>query len=249
MSREHQKQSFQTTSWSEVRRATSLERDAGAALERLCTRYWYPLYVYLRRSGHDAEAAQDHVQSFFADLLARDNLKSADPLRGRFRTFLLTACRNHVANRGRAESTKRRGGEFRRVSLASSDGELRYDLEPVDQWTPERLFERRWALAVIDAAMGRLREEYAAKGRLERFDALQPLIAPAGDPPPQAEIADQLGCSLNSVKVAAHRLRQQFGAALREEVALTVDPADAKDPEDLVSDELQILLAALRGDG
>ena len=237
---------FQTTCWSDVRRAASLDHDARSALERLCRQYWYPLYAYLRRSGHDPSTAQDHVQSFFADLLSRESLKAADPDRGRFRTFMLTACRNHVANRHRAESTQRRGGHLQQVSIESAAGEQRYDNEPVDQWTPEALFDRRWALAVIDAAMERLRQEYEAKGRSDRFAALQPLIAPSGIPPTHAEIARRLDCTPNSVKVAAHRLRMQFGEALREEVAMTVDATSETDDK-TVDQELQFLLAALQG--
>ncbi len=242
---ERQNFGFQTTCWSDVLQATSLDKDARTALERLCAQYWYPLYAYLRRSGHDADVAQDHVQSFFADLLSRESLKSADPDRGRFRTFLLTACRNHVANRHRAATTRRRGGQFHQISLESAAGEKRYDIEPVDQWTPERLYERRWALAVIESAMQRLRSEYEAKGRLERFEALKLLVAPSGTPPTQAAVAEQLSCSVNSVKVAAHRLRRQFAEALREEVAMTVDVSDAND-ESLVDEELKLLLAALQ---
>lgn len=243
-----EKPSFATTRWSEVRRAAHLTGAAGDSLEQLCSTYWYPLYAFLRRSGHDADQAKDYVQSFFVNLLSRDSLKAADPSRGRFRSFLLTACRNHVANLQRADRTERRGGGLRRVAMETREGERRYESEPVERWTAEKLYERRWAIAVIDSAMGRLREEYADKGRGERFDALCPLVAPAGEPPTHAEIAEQLNCSVGSIKVAVHRLRQQFGAALREEIASTVDLNGDETAEQAVNDEMQILMRALRGE-
>jgi RNA polymerase sigma-70 factor (ECF subfamily) len=241
---------FATTCWSEVRRAARIEGDAAEALEHLCGQYWYPLYAYLRSSGHDREAAQDHVQSFFADLLSRGTLQHADPQRGRFRTFLLTACRNHVVNRQRHQSAARRGGGRAVRSLDIAAGEVRYARERSHRWTAEKLFDRQWALTVIEAAFSRVRDAYQAKGRTERFDALRPLIAPAGAPPSQAEVAEQLGCSEGAVRIAAHRLRQQFSDALREEIAgtLELDPNNVgpqSEAERAIDDELKELLAAL----
>lgn len=253
-----EKPGFETTRWSEVRRAADLCGTASESLEQLCRAYWYPLYAYLRRSGHNADQAQDFVQSFFVDLLSRKSLQAADPSRGRFRCFLLTACRNHVANLQRAARADRRGGGRRTLALDTADGERRYVTEPVEKWTAEKLYERRWAMAVIDTAFARVREEYAAKGRAERFDALGPLVAPAGTPPTHAEVAEQLQCSIGSVKVAVHRLRQQFGAALRNEIASTLDvdctrfsgesSAGESSADESVADELQVLLRALRGE-
>jgi RNA polymerase sigma factor (sigma-70 family) len=238
---------FATTCWSDVRRAASLRGGEQESLQQLCHQYWYPLYAFLRRAGHDPETAQDHVQSFFADLLSRKSLRSADPSRGRFRTFLLTACRNHVANRQRSLRSVRRGGGRVISSLDGVEGETRYACEPTDDWTAERLFERQWALSVIDAAFSRVRAEYEAKGRAERFDALRPLVAPAGSPPSHAEIAQQLGCRVESIKVAAYRLRQQFGDALREEIGRTVDVDNDRDVGEAIEEELTMLLTALGG--
>ena len=238
---------FATTCWSEVRRAALLSGQTSDSLERLCKTYWFPLYAFLRRSGHSPSDAQDYVQSFFVDLLSRESLQSADPSRGRFRTFLLTACRNHVANIKRADRALVRGGGHHRVALYNYDGEPVYEAEPVEQWSPEKLYERRWALAVIDGATKQVRQQYVDKGKAERFDALFPLIAPSGKPASHSAVAQQLGCSSDAVKVAAHRLRQQFGAALRAEIGNTVDAEDESPGEAAIEDELQILLAALRG--
>ena len=224
-----------------------LSGEASDSLERLCRTYWYPLYAFLRRSGHDPSDAQDYVQSFFAAMLARDSLQAADPSRGRFRTFLLTACRNHVANIKRSDRSIARGGGYKRVPWENCDGELLYEAEPVEQWSPEKLYERRWALAVIEGATNQVRQQYLDKGKVDRFNALFPLIAPSATPPTHAEVADQLQCSPGSVKVAAHRLRQQFGVALRDEIKNTVDVQDEPLGDQAIEDELQILLAALRG--
>lgn len=242
------RQSFATTCWSDVRRAAQLTDQAGDSLERLCSQYWFPLYAFLRRSGHGAEESQDYVQSFFADLLSRESLASADPQRGRFRTFLLTACRNHVSNIQRADRAIRRGGGRRTINWETADGETRYEAEPVEHWTPESLFRRKWALAVIDSALARIRQEYKSKGREDRFDALYPLVAPSATAPAHAEIAERLDCSVGAVKVAAHRLRGQLGTTLREEIADTVDSEADQMGERAIDDELAILLAALRGE-
>lgn len=238
---------FQTTCWTEVldaaRHGTRTE-SAAEALEGLCRRYWYPLYAFLRRQGCDATAAEDYVQGFFAELLSRDSLQSADPARGRFRTFLLTACKNYVSNAQRRDRALRRGGGLARFSLQPGEGERRYHREPADSWTAERLFDRRWALETIDRALQHLARRYAENGRSDRFEALRPLIAPAEQPPSQAEIAARLGISEGAVKVAAHRLRQQFAAALRDEVAATLDCHNGQ-PADIDA-ELSELLAALR---
>lgn len=246
MASSQQNPRFATTCWSEVRRAARLDEQTSESLQRLCAQYWFPLYSFLRRDGLSPEQAEDGVQSFFADLLTRDSLKAADPVRGRFRTFLLTACKNHVANLQRADVAKRRGGGRHRVAFETLEGEKRYATEPVDGWTAERLYLRRWALTVIDAAIARVRLEYESKGRAERFEILAPLIAPSSIPPSHAEIAEQLGCSTGAVKVAAHRLRGQFARSMREEIAATLDVTDLGDKA--IDDELTTLLSALRSD-
>ena len=242
---ENEASRFATTCWSDIRRAQADPELGRDALEQLCKRYWYPLYAFLRRSGHSVEESQDYVQGFFADLFSRDSLDAADPGRGRFRTFMLSACQNFVRNQIRHQTAQRRGGDRVSFSLSDADGEGRYQNEPTDGWTAERLFQRRWALQVIDSALLRLRENQIAAGREERFDALRPLIAPGCDPPSHASIAEKLGVSVGSVKVSVHRLRQQFGIRLREEIASTIDAESPEEHRRRIDEELQELLAAL----
>lgn len=218
-------------------------------LAELCQRYWFPLYAFLRRRGYDAATSEDYVQGFFAHLLQGDRLKAADPQRGRFRSFLLTACKNYVANVQRSERAQRRGGGQPLLSLDYRDGETRYVSEPREQWTAERLFERQWALETIETALAQLAARYAERGQSERFEALRPLIAPVEEAPPQAEVAARLGISENAVKVAAHRLRGQFAALLRELVADTLaGPGHRATEASEVDRELAELLSALRGE-
>ena len=243
---------FQTTCWTQVNDAAKRGENDNQALEALCRRYWYPLYAFLRRSGHDNNTAEDLVQGFFADLLERDSLKFADPNRGKFRSFLLTACKNFVSNQQRYQQAVRRGGRTKTISLDFSRGESRYLNEPVDSADPQKLFQRRWALETIESALAELHERYVAAGKEDRFLALQQLIAPASLPPSHAELANQLGMTEGAVKVAAHRLRQQFAAALRDQVAATIDlnsshPENSKaSHHDRIEAELQELLNSLQ---
>jgi RNA polymerase sigma-70 factor (ECF subfamily) len=172
--------SFATTHWSKVWQASKDDSSGRNARQQLCQQYWYPLYAFLRRSGHDPHASEDLVQGFFADLLAREGLQHADPRRGRFRSFLLTACRNYAANQSRAQRTARRGGgrQLLSIDFDPERAEQRYGREPIDEETPERLFQRQWALAVIDTALDRLASEYANAGNPQWFAALRPFLAP-----------------------------------------------------------------------
>ncbi|MFO0903591.1 MAG: sigma-70 family RNA polymerase sigma factor [Pirellulales bacterium] len=231
---------FATTHWSLVVAAGQRESPhSAAALESLCRDYWYPLYAYLRRRGLSSEDAQDVTQSFFAALLEKDRLKLADQQRGRFRSFLLASLSNFLANYRRDQNTERRGGAVSTLSLDWQSGEQRYHLEPVDSLTPERIFDRRWALTLLERAIERLRVQYVESGRETLFQTLRETLGGADPPRPYADLAAELGISESALRVAVHRLRKRCGEILREEIAQTVvDPAE-------IDEELSYLFTAL----
>jgi RNA polymerase sigma-70 factor (ECF subfamily) len=231
---------FLTTRWSLVLAAgQGGEPRARAALGELCQTYWYPLYAYVRRRGFSTEDAQDLTQSFFARLLERNTVGSADPQRGRFRAFLLSALKNFLANEWDKVSAQKRGGGAVPLSLDFRLADQRFAREPEDPRTPERAYERSWALSVLERVLDRIGEGYRARGRGALFDALRPALVGGEASEPYAEIARRLGTSEGAVKVAAHRLRGTFREELRAEIAQTVER-----PEDL-EEELEYLIAAL----
>lgn len=202
---------------------------ARAALTALCQAYWFPLYAHVRRRGHDAENARDLTQGFFAELLARNAVGLAEPQRGRFRTFLLTALDNFLHHAHRDAQALKRGGGREIVSLDAQDAEQRFALEPAEERSPDREFDRRWALATLERARGRLREEFSLAGKAELFDLLRPHLQGDTDGPAYAQIAAQLNLTTGAVKVTVHRLRRRYGELLREEVTQTLaNPADAE---------------------
>jgi RNA polymerase sigma factor (sigma-70 family) len=232
---------FATTQWSIVVSAgAGHASEAGRALTTLCEDYWFPLYAFVRRAGYSAEDAQDLTQEFFARLLAKNFLAVADRRRGRFRSFLLGAMKHFLANEKRRQGAQKRGGRQTALSLDFCSGENRYKLiEPADTLTPERLFEKRWALALLDLVLNRLREEFGAEGKLEWFDRLKQYLAGGTALPAHQEVARELQTSEGAVKVAVHRLRRRYRKLLMEEISRTV-----LDPESL-DDELRGLWAAL----
>jgi RNA polymerase sigma factor (sigma-70 family) len=232
---------FATTHWSMVVSAGgSHAPEASRALAVLCENYWFPLYAFVRRAGYSAEDAQDLTQEFFVRLLAKNYLAVADRQRGRFRSFLLGAMKHFLANERRRQGAQKRGGNRPLLSLDICSGENRYSLiEPVDNMTPERLYEKRWALTLLDLVLSRLREEFRTAGKLERFDSLKQFLASGTAKPAYLEVAEELGMSQGAVKVAVHRLRRRYRKLLKEEIARTI-----VDPEAL-EDELGDLLAAL----
>lgn len=234
---------FATTHWSLiVRAAATPSPETREALEELCGRYWYPVYAFLRRRGCSAEDARDGTQEFFAALLEKEYLDDADPQRGRFRTFLLMAVSRFHSKEREKQGAEKRGGNRRLLSLDLASGEERYQHEPVDQWTAEKLFARRWALTLLDQSLAQLRQEYVASGKVAVFDELKVYLTGDSGAPPHEQTATKLGIAAGAVKVAVHRLRQKYRDALRAAIAQTViAPAD-------VESELQTLLAALRGD-
>jgi RNA polymerase sigma-70 factor (ECF subfamily) len=228
---------FATTRWSLI--VAAQQPGAPQALADLCRLYWYPLYAYVRRRGHDAGAAEDLTQAFFAHLLEHHALSSVSPQRGRFRSFLLASCQHFLANeRQRANALKRGGGRV--VSLEPGDADGRYRREPDHEETPERLFERRWALELLDQALQRLRGEYEAAGKGALFDALKGLLGGDGTRP-YADLAEELALTEGAIKSAVHRLRKRYGEILREQIRETV----ATEAE--VDEEVQALFSALGG--
>jgi RNA polymerase sigma factor (sigma-70 family) len=231
---------FATTHWSVVVAARDGDSpQARDALAALCGTYWYPLYAFVRRQGNSADAAQDLTQEFFARLLEKDFLAVVDREKGKFRSFLLAACKHFLSNeRDRARAQKRGGGR-QPLSIDARDAESRYLLEPADPLTPEKLFERRWALTLLEQVLARLRDEFGRAGKEQLFDRLKSYLTGAPDGASYAEAASELEMSEGAVKVAVHRLRRRYRDLLHDEIARTTDsPAD-------VDDEIRCLFAAL----
>ena len=232
--------SFETTQWSLVVAAGGDDSAAArAALATLCEAYWYPLYAYVRRRGTNPDDARDLTQGFLTSLLERRDFEHLDQQRGRFRAFLLASLQHFLANDAARRRTQKRGGGMMLLPLAFDEAEGRYRVEPEDSTTPETLYERRWALTVIDRVLGELRSEWAARGREAEFDQLKSCLLGTHPPGGYAAIATRLGTSEGAVKTAIHRLRRTFQVALRKDIAETVsDPAD-------VDEEIRYLVRAL----
>ncbi len=212
---------------------------ADRALAELCAGYWHPLYAYARRRGYDPDDACDLTQAFFARLIEQRSLATADPVRGRFRSFLLTSMKNFLASQWRRESAAKRGGGADLVSIDATDAENRYRVEPADNRTPEAEYERRWALALIRRALNDVRRGYADRGQIELFGALKAYLAADIGEVPYDELSRRLDRSEAALRTALSRLRARWRTRLREVVAETV-----KD-EHLVDDELTDLVRAL----
>jgi len=231
---------FRTTHWSLIVAAQDRDStEARAALAELCESYWYPLYAFIRRQGHSMEDARDLTQEFFARLLEKGYILAADRERGKFRSFLLGSCKHFLANEhDRAKAQKRGGGVVIR-SLDCQAAECRYVEEPAHESTPEKLFERRWALVLLQNVFARLRQEHEQAGKLRLFEQLKPFLAGDGPVVRYAQAAEALRMSSGAVKVAVHRLRCRYREMVHEEIGRTVD-----DPA-LVEAEIRDLFAAL----
>ena len=214
--------------------------EADAALAVLCQTYWYPLYAYVRRSGHPADEAKDLTQEFFARLLEKHYLRAADAERGRFRSFLLTAFKHFLSRERHQARALKRGGGRRMLSLDFDQGESRFRLEPVTDVTAEAIYERRWALTLLDRVMARLRDELERAGKREDFDRLKVFLTGEAAAPSYREVAAATGTTEGAVKVAVHRLRRRFREIVLAEIAQTVST-----PED-VEEELRHLFEAIR---
>lgn len=221
---------FRTTRWSLVANAAQGETESGRlALEELCQAYWFPVYAFARRQGSTPEAAADLAQSFFLHLLSGGALAAADPERGRFRTFLLAAFQNHCRNAYRAETAIKRGGQATVVSIDVEQGESRYRAEPADEETPDAVFEREWALALLDRVFGRLKREFEESGRGELFQVVSGRLTGATEPT-YREVGEQFGMTDTAVKVVVHRMRGRYRELLHDEVLQTVQgPEEVED--------------------
>jgi RNA polymerase sigma factor (sigma-70 family) len=235
------KQRFATTNWSMVLAAGEADSSRSRrALAELCEAYWYPVYAFLRRQGCTVEESRDLAQGYFLQLLEKGFLKEVRPEAGRFRSFLLVSVKHFLSNALNRERALKRGGGVSPLRLEFDAAEGRYAADPADSaLTPDRLFERQWAMAVLERAMQSLREDSVRSGDAVRFDLLKPYLAGEEPAVPYREVAAELGLSESAVKVAVHRMRVRFGQVLREVIAETV-----VSPEE-IDDEIRFMLMSL----
>lgn len=231
---------FATTRWTVVLGAGAADGERSrVALEELCRTYWRPVYAFVRRQGRSTHDAQDLTQGFFERLLAGSDLARVDPALGRFRSFLLASMKHYLANDHDRAVALKRGGGVAPVSLDVEGAETALGLEADTGFGPDRVYDRQWALALLDRVLERLREEHVAAGKVGLFEQLRPTLSVDRASVSYAEMARRLGMTEGAVKVGVHRLRQRYRTVLREEVAATLaDPA-------LVEEELRDLFAAL----
>ena len=231
---------FAATRWSVVLaagEATGSQRRQ--ALEELARVYWFPLYSFIRRRGHEAAEAEDLTQGFFAHLLEKNALAKVDRDLGKFRSFLLASLQNYMSDEWDKSRRLKRGGGQKVVALDALDAEGRYHAGQADEMSPERLFAQRWALTVLEQVMGRLQREYAGRGQAGLFEALKGCIAGSAEVLSRAEIARQLSMTEGAVKMAAHRMRRQYREILRDEIGQTV-----ANPE-MIDEEIRFLMDSL----
>jgi RNA polymerase sigma factor (sigma-70 family) len=231
---------FALTHWSVVLAASSRDSThARDALETLCRAYWHPIYAFVRRQGHSPHDAQDLTQEFFARLLEKNYLGGVDRAKGRFRSFLLVCLKHFLANEWDKAGAQKRGAHPVLIPINVRTAETSYGLEPAESATADKIFERRWALTLLEQVLARLRAEYTRDGKAKAFDELKSTLTGERRSVPYAEIGARLGISEGAVKVAVHRLRHRYRELLREEIAHTVSsPAQ-------VEQEIRALFAAL----
>ena len=233
---------FATTHWSVVLEAGQADpQRAAQALETLCRTYWYPTYAFVRRLGHGPHEAQDLAQGFFARLLERGDFAAISRDKGRFRSYLLTALKHFIANERQRERAEKRGGGKPPIALDSLLAEERYRLEPVDALSADKIFERRWALTLLERVLERMGKDYSSADNRQLFERLKELLSDEPGRPSQAELAAALGMTENAVKQAFHRFRVRYRQLLREEIAQTLaTPGE-------IEEELKYLVGVLRG--
>ena len=219
---------FPTTTWTLVLSAGQApDTRSSAALASLCEKYWYPLYAFLRRRGHTREQAEDLIQEFFSRVLEKRYIERADRNKGRFRTFLLSALTYFLSDEGDRRHALKRGGAHPPLPFEIQNGEEIYQREPSHNETPERIFERRWALALLERVVERLRNEFCVTGDPAHFERLKVYLLGNGDAVPYSGLARELQTTEGALKVAIHRLRKRYRAALRAEIEETVaEPGD-----------------------
>ncbi len=223
---------FPATQWTVILAAGATPSpESAAALEHLCHAYWYPLYVFVRRCGHSPPDAQDLTQEFFALLLQHNWVAQADRERGRFRSFLLMALKRFLAKEWDKSKTIKRGGQVRLVPLRLDDSETRYAREPADTCTPEQVFEKQWALTLLGAVLGRLRQDYVREGKGLLFQALEPCLIGPHETQPYVELGARLRMTEGAVKMAVSRLRERYRSFLKEEIRQTVASVAEVDEE------------------
>jgi DNA-directed RNA polymerase specialized sigma24 family protein len=232
---------FPSTRWSRVVAAADLAMpDARSALAELCSAYWYPIYVFIRRKGNDAEKSLDLTQSYFARLLEKPVLAAADPRKGRFRSFIRTDCEHFLISEHRRDKAIQRGGDIGLISIDAQDAESRYRFEPADTMTPDGLFERAWAVTLLGRVLDLLAAEYAESGRAEAFGHLKIVLTEGKGAVSGATLAERLGTTEGAVYGAIHQLRKRYREILKDQIAATVD-----DPAQ-VEDEIRDLFRATR---
>jgi DNA-directed RNA polymerase specialized sigma24 family protein len=221
---------FHTTRWSVVLlSAESQASGCAEAFAELCRLYWYPLYAFIRHRGYSPEDAQDLAQGFFLHLVERKTLSRVDRSKGKFRSFLLASLQNYLSHEAERANCLKRGGKAEILCLDLEFAEARFGMEPVEALTPEKIFDARWAMALLGEARNRLSREYMAQGKETTFEALKAFVDPinCNDLPSYEDVADRLKISLGSLKMLIHRLRKQYTAFVREEIGRTVsDSAD-----------------------
>jgi RNA polymerase sigma-70 factor (ECF subfamily) len=230
---------FATTHWTVVLAAGKRSTpQSDRALEELCQSYWFPLYAYVRRRGHAKEDAEDLTQSFFARFLEKNYLEGLDAERGRFRAFLLASLKHFLANEWDRSQAQKRGGAAEHLSLDWQTADTRFQVAAANEPSPDKAFDREWALALLAKVIGRLQRECEAEGRQQQFDELKPFLTADRGEPSTAEAARNLGMEQTAVRVAVHRLRKRYRHLLRNEIAQTL--ANAAD----VDEEMQALFGA-----
>ena len=233
---------FATTHWSVVMAAgKSDSAQAADALEQLCRMYWYPVYAFVRRQGHESHDAEDLTQEFFARFLAKEYFGRADPMLGRFRSFLLACVKNFLSEQRRQARRLKRGGRQTIISWDSQTAEERYRSEPADPVTPEKVYDRRWVLTLLETVLARLAEQQSAAGKERVFTQLKDYLWGETRETGYAEMAARLSMTEGAVKVTVHRLRRRLRELLRQEVAHTVATGEE------IDEELRHLIGVIRG--